>query len=489
MSPVPTPTPVSNHSPTHTRTHTHTHTKHAYTHTRTHTHAHAHDPLRLPFSDQGAGGVAVGWGPNVPGGGELDLDSWKKDELTLSLKKDAKDAKIKLPKLTYLCEFFSIVKDIGPGKAFSKAAAKKGAFDTGVYPFNAQKIMETCKQFDELTAEEHTAVYDAYLHIVALFQDKGEALESEYDANNVVKDKDALDGTIRDQLPWWRHRAEILFCPAMREKRAEQKEAAAAAKRQKEIDDTEKERAKVERDRERTEKRVAAKRKAEEKRAAVLQLGEEIADEMKKTGWDVNKVLKKAGTKGAEKDRIKSGPTLSALAVYLGYAGGQLERVDGDTLQGAWMKVLDPMLVLKKGGGGDGGGDGGGEGVPSAEVLYCLCQKPMNEDAAELWLGCDAGCDGWFHPQCLGLSEDEARDLDEYTCASCAKGVEEGEGNGTGDEGEEGEGEDEEEMVQEAVQEDAQQIEAEEGSGRKRTSGREGTRASKRTRGATQSKN
>jgi hypothetical protein len=397
----------------------------------------------------------------------------------VSLKRDAREVGIKLPKLTYLCEFFSIVKDIGPGKAFSKAHAKSGAFDTGVYPFDARKIMETCKQFDELTSEEHNAVYDAYLHIVALFESKGEALESEYDAYDVVKDKDALDGTIRDALPWWRHRAEILFCPAMRAKRAEKRAAEAAAKRQKEIDDADKERKKVDREREKTEKRVEAKRKAEEKRAAVLQLGGEIADELKETGWDVDKVLKNSRTKGADKDRIKNAKTLGALAVYLGYAGGALDRVDGDTLQGAWMKVLDPLLALKKG----SGGDGDGEGVPSVEVLYCLCQQPMNEDADELWLGCDAGCDGWFHPKCIGLSDEAARDLDAYTCASCANGGEEGEGNGTGDEGEEGEGADAEGQVQEEVQEEAQQMEVEEGSGTKRTGEKGATRASKRPRG------
>ena len=56
-----------------------------------------------------------------------------------------------------------------------------------------------------------------------------------------------------------------------------------------------------------------------------------------------------------------------------------------------------------------------------SEELYCLCQKPMDENTDEFWLGCEGGCDGWFHPQCIGLSEEAAKAKDDYTCASCVK--------------------------------------------------------------------
>ena len=429
-------------------------------HSHTHTHTHTHTRL-LPFSSvahQDSDGEAVGWSEDVPGGEDIDLDAWKTDPLTTTLKKDAKDAGLKFPKLSYLCEFFSIVKDIGPGRAFSKAHAETGARKTGVYPFNAQLILETCAQFKALTKDEQKALEEAYLHIVALFADKGEATESEYDAVNVVKDKDVIDGIIRDELTWWRHRAEIVFSPKMRAKRAEQREAAAEAQRQKVIDNAATAAARAEEERVKEKKRAEALKKAAKKREDELKLGAEIAGELEEKGWDVDKVLKKARTKGAKKDRIKSGTTLSALAVYLGYAGGP-ERVEGDTLQDAWMKVLDPLLVLKK---GSGGGGGAGDGNHPKE-LYCLCQKPMDENTDEFWLGCEGGCDGWFHPQCVGLSDEAARALENFTCSSCAKqGVEEGEG----------EGEDEEENVQEEVQEMEVEEPAVEGRKRRKRKGR-----------------
>ena len=57
-----------------------------------------------------------------------------------------------------------------------------------------------------------------------------------------------------------------------------------------------------------------------------------------------------------------------------------------------------------------------------AAILYCKCQKPMDENIDEFWLGCEAGCDGWFHPKCIGLSEEAAKALDVYTCSSCTTG-------------------------------------------------------------------
>jgi hypothetical protein len=59
--------------------------------------------------------------------------------------------------------------------------------------------------------------------------------------------------------------------------------------------------------------------------------------------------------------------------------------------------------------------------VAPSEELYCLCQKPMDENTDEFWLGCEGGCDGWFHLKCIGLSKKAAKAKDHYTCASCVK--------------------------------------------------------------------
>ena len=37
-------------------------------------------------------------------------------------------------------------------------------------------------------------------------------------------------------------------------------------------------------------------------------------------------------------------------------------------------------------------------------MLYCVCQKPFDE---KLYIGCE-GCEGWFHPGCCGLTDEEA---------------------------------------------------------------------------------
>ena len=31
-------------------------------------------------------------------------------------------------------------------------------------------------------------------------------------------------------------------------------------------------------------------------------------------------------------------------------------------------------------------------------------------------------CEGWYHPGCIGMSEDDLQRLDKYICDKCAKG-------------------------------------------------------------------
>ena len=59
--------------------------------------------------------------------------------------------------------------------------------------------------------------------------------------------------------------------------------------------------------------------------------------------------------------------------------------------------------------------------------LYCLCQKPYGEN--EFYLGCE-GCEGWFHPSCCGISEEQVakfKDIDDggeglqFFCPNCKR--------------------------------------------------------------------
>uniref|UniRef100_A0A915ADQ4 PHD-type domain-containing protein n=1 Tax=Parascaris univalens TaxID=6257 RepID=A0A915ADQ4_PARUN len=50
--------------------------------------------------------------------------------------------------------------------------------------------------------------------------------------------------------------------------------------------------------------------------------------------------------------------------------------------------------------------------------LYCLCQTPY--DRKLFYVGCD-GCNGWFHPPCIGISEMEALTAEQYFCPVCVR--------------------------------------------------------------------
>ena len=44
---------------------------------------------------------------------------------------------------------------------------------------------------------------------------------------------------------------------------------------------------------------------------------------------------------------------------------------------------------------------------------FCLCQQPYDERF--FYLACDV-CEDWLHGQCVGITEDEAADIDHYSC-------------------------------------------------------------------------
>jgi PHD-finger len=61
------------------------------------------------------------------------------------------------------------------------------------------------------------------------------------------------------------------------------------------------------------------------------------------------------------------------------------------------------------------------EEAPAVE-LYCVCRQPWDENALCAMIGCD-GCEGWFHPQCIGKSLDILSDLTlqakKFFCPDC----------------------------------------------------------------------
>ncbi|WVQ95101.1 hypothetical protein IAU59_002195 [Kwoniella sp. CBS 9459] len=58
---------------------------------------------------------------------------------------------------------------------------------------------------------------------------------------------------------------------------------------------------------------------------------------------------------------------------------------------------------------------------PNKNAVYCICRKPYAEEEENItMLGCES-CDNWFHPSCVGLSEEMVDLLDVYICKSCER--------------------------------------------------------------------
>jgi COMPASS component SPP1 len=60
-------------------------------------------------------------------------------------------------------------------------------------------------------------------------------------------------------------------------------------------------------------------------------------------------------------------------------------------------------------------------GVISDTDLYCICRKP---DTGTFMIGCDGGCDDWFHGKCVNIVESWKSLIDKYICPFCTeKGI------------------------------------------------------------------
>lgn len=59
------------------------------------------------------------------------------------------------------------------------------------------------------------------------------------------------------------------------------------------------------------------------------------------------------------------------------------------------------------------------QGTPDPDAeLYCLCRRP---DTGTFMIGCDGGCDDWFHGKCVNIAERDKGLIDRYVCPRCSK--------------------------------------------------------------------
>jgi COMPASS component SPP1 len=50
------------------------------------------------------------------------------------------------------------------------------------------------------------------------------------------------------------------------------------------------------------------------------------------------------------------------------------------------------------------------------DTLYCICRKPDNH---KWMIGCDGGCDDWFHGSCVNMQQADEDLVDKFICPNC----------------------------------------------------------------------
>ena len=48
--------------------------------------------------------------------------------------------------------------------------------------------------------------------------------------------------------------------------------------------------------------------------------------------------------------------------------------------------------------------------------LFCVCRTEYDE--SQFYVGCDS-CEGWFHPACVGITQTDAENMNEFHCPPC----------------------------------------------------------------------
>ncbi|CAI9783938.1 unnamed protein product [Fraxinus pennsylvanica] len=55
--------------------------------------------------------------------------------------------------------------------------------------------------------------------------------------------------------------------------------------------------------------------------------------------------------------------------------------------------------------------------LPDRVAVYCKCEMPYNPD--DLMIQCEE-CKDWYHPACVGMNAEQAKELDHFVCSDCA---------------------------------------------------------------------
>lgn len=50
-------------------------------------------------------------------------------------------------------------------------------------------------------------------------------------------------------------------------------------------------------------------------------------------------------------------------------------------------------------------------------TLYCICRQPY--DDSRWMIGCDGGCDDWFHGPCVGMQQSKGDLVERFVCPNC----------------------------------------------------------------------
>lgn len=59
------------------------------------------------------------------------------------------------------------------------------------------------------------------------------------------------------------------------------------------------------------------------------------------------------------------------------------------------------------------GDDAGASDVENPDEIFCICRRPDNHT----WMiGCDGGCDDWFHGKCVNIKQEYEELIDRYIC-------------------------------------------------------------------------
>jgi COMPASS component SPP1 len=61
-------------------------------------------------------------------------------------------------------------------------------------------------------------------------------------------------------------------------------------------------------------------------------------------------------------------------------------------------------------------GDESPAGSDAEDEIYCICRRP---DDHKYMIGCDGGCDNWFHGACVNITETKGKLIDKYICEKC----------------------------------------------------------------------